>query len=167
MPDHPTVAPVRILANFRLDSIDAALTPPESSKMDATIACIVSLAEKRSRTISKAPPRVEKNTTYAQMRSVLTVAFLTAEESISALKCGKIWGAESGMLLSLFLRFCTTYSKNPLKIAEKTVQAYKNIPKLRFCHKVPPTVLMRKAEDGMEEHANTRSHSFFSILPFS
>ena len=86
MPDHPTVAPVRMAASCRFWSLAAALTPPESSNAAERMVCVISLAEKRASTISTVPVRVEKKTTYAQMSRVFKVAFLMAEVSIPASK---------------------------------------------------------------------------------
>ena len=86
MPDHPMVAPVRMAASCRFRSSAAVLTPPESSNVAERMVCVISLAEKRSRTSSTAPVKVEKNTTYAQMSRVFKVAFLMAEVSIPAAK---------------------------------------------------------------------------------
>ena len=166
MPDHPTVAPVRMAASWWLSRLAAALTPPESSNVAERIACVISLTEKRASTSSTVPVSVQKNNTYAQMSRVFKVAFLMAEVSIPASK----WIFEDvnwGVFHSLFfLRFCSTYSKIPLKIAEKTAHRYRKTPKFIFFHNVVPIVLMKNAEEGMEEQANTRSHSSRVSIPF-
>jgi len=167
IPDHPTAAPVRVAARRLLGIVAAALTPPESSNRMARMACVVSFVAKRPRTSSTVPASVEKNTMYAQMSRVLMVAFFTAEGSIPASKWIFV-GVDTVLChLSVLLLFCIAYIKIPPKSAEKIVTTYRNVPNFASFHKVAPTVLMRNAEDGMDEQANTRSHSLFSIVFFS
>ncbi len=68
---------------------------------------------------------------------------------------------------SFLLFFCNACSKKPLKSADKAAVAYKRTPNLASFQSVVPTVLIRKAEEGIEEQANARSHSERSIAFFS